>query len=195
MLGLEGSRNFLVQHELLSGGRNYRILNHEKRHLFTVREDVREELAENVLGGSAATRSGFRIGQVAPGTRVFAWTVADAQGTAQGAITIQVHGLRALSTLVDGAGTPLLAVQVEKSLVGGLSATAAFPDGRAMFTAHGNLLRHNFSIRDPSGGEVAKIHEAWASVRDTYNLDVTGAVDPLFPIVFAILVDREKAEG
>ena len=61
-----------------------------------------------------------------------------------------------------------------------------------MFTTRGNLLRHNFSIHDPTGGEEAKVHEAWASVRDTFNLDLVGEIDPLCPIILAILIDREK---
>lgn len=195
VLGLQGVRNFLLQHELLSGGRNYRVLNHEKRHLFTVREDVRQELVEGFLGEPAGPAHGFHLGRAAHQVPSIAWTVADAAGNPRGTIQIQASGNAAVSTLANGSGTPILSVNVERSMVGGVSATAAFPDGRAMFAARGNLMRHDFSIHDPSGAEVAKIHEAWASMRDTYNLDVVGSVDPLCPLIFAILIDREKAAG
>lgn len=195
LLGLSGGRNFLLQHRLFSGGRSYRVLNHEKRHLFTVKENVRQELVSNLLRPAAQQGSGmhFQMGFVQPRPTTFAWTVDDASDVMVGTITIEMAGNGATSTMTDNVGNPVIAVQVNKGMMGGLTATAAFPNGQAMFQAHGNLLRHNFSIKDPQGGEVAKVHEAWVSIRDTYNLDLVGNVDPLCPIIFAILIDREKA--
>jgi zinc ribbon protein len=195
VLGVQGSNKFLLQHQLFSGGHNYRVLNHEKKHLFTVKENVRQELVSNILNRpSAQPQSGFsfRMGVQAAPTQTYVWTVADSSDVPQAQIAIQVTGNAAVSTLSDSAGTPVVAVSVSKSQIGGLHATAAFPDGRSMFQTHGNLLRHNFTIQDPSGKDVAKIHEAWASVRDTYNLDLMGELDPLCPLIFAILIDREK---
>jgi hypothetical protein len=170
-------------------------LNHEKKHLFTVKENVRQELVSNVLNRNVSQRQpgfSFQMGVQPAQTQTFVWVVADSTDVPQAQITIQVTGSAAVSTLSDSAGTPVLAVSVSRSQLGGLHATAAFPDGRAMFQTHGNLLRHNFSIQDPSGKDVAKIHEAWASVRDTYSLDMEGDIDPLCPLVFAVLIDREK---
>jgi uncharacterized protein YxjI len=194
-LAVEGCKKFLVQHQLLSDGRNYRVLNHEKRHLFTVKENVRQEMVANLFGGARAPEQGLHYGAVAPQSHTFVWTVADSANNPQGAISIQVAGNAAVSTLTDSTGAPVLAVNVQRGMMGGLTATAAFPDGRTMFEARGNLLRHNFAIHDASGAAVAKIHEAWASVRDTYNLDLEGSVDPLCALIFAILIDREKAAG
>jgi hypothetical protein len=179
----------LLQHQLISGGRNYRVLNHEKRHLFTVKENLGQELRANFLGGLGQQGSGFHLG---PGTRTFLWTVLDSAGSPHATITIQVRGFNAVSTLADSAGAPILGVNVDRGMVGGLTATAAYPDGRTMLQTRGNLIRHSFSVHDPAGQEVAKIHEAFASVRDTYNLDLVGNVDPLYPLIFAILIDREK---
>lgn len=190
-LGLEGCRNFLLQHELLSGGRNYRVLAGDRRHLFTVREDVRQELEAGFLGGEIPRTPGHHLGQGGP-LRVFLWSVADPSGTSQGAISVQLQGTTTVSTLTDDAGTAVLAVKVERGSTG-LAASAAHPDGRPMYAAYGDLLRRDFLIKDPAGSDVAKIHEAWASMRDTYNLDLLEERDPLFPIIFAILIDREKA--
>jgi uncharacterized protein YxjI len=176
----------------MSNGRNYRVLTSEKRHLFTVRESFGQEVRANFLGGSGISRPGFGLGALALGARNFVWEVLDASGAPRGRISIQVTRGNAVSTLSDGAGNPLLAINVDKGLVGGLSATAATVDGRPMFQARGNLIHHNFSIQNPAGQEVAKVHEAWASVRDTYNIDLVGNVDPLGPLIFAILIDREK---
>jgi hypothetical protein len=191
-LGLQGVRNFLLQHQLVSGGRSYRVLNGEKRHLLTVKENFGQEMRSNFMGGMLQQNTGFGIGRLGMGTQTFAWTVLDSAGTLRGHITIQLSGYSASSTLADAAGNPLLLVNVNRGMVGGLTATAAAPDGRPMFQTQGNQIRHNFSVHDPTGREVAKIHEAWASVRDTYALDLLGNVDPLCALVFAILIDREK---
>lgn len=192
-LGLQGARSFLLQHQLLSGGRNYRVLNSEKKHLFTVREGLLQDLKANLMGG-IRMREG--LGNYLGGRSLtFTWTVADPTGNTLGTIGIEVLGPTAASTLFDANGAALLTVSVTRGMVGGLTASATLPDGRAMLEAKGNLLRHNFSIHDSAGTEVAKIHEAWASVRDTYNLDLVGDVDPLFPLIFAVLIDREKEAG
>jgi uncharacterized protein YxjI len=194
-LGLQGKRSFLLQHEMLSGGRCYRVLDQEKRLLFTARESRSEALSAGLF---AAIR-------LASGrTLAYHWVVADAAGDARGLITVEVTEDGEVSTLSDSTGTPLLAVTIARTVMGGsrvyvvthgFTATAALPDGRRWLEAKGNLLRHNFSIQNLSGTEVAKIHEAWASVRDTFNLDLVGDVDPLFPLIFAIVIDRGKQEG
>ncbi len=192
-LGLAGARSFLLQHQLLTHGRDYRVLNHEKRHLFTVTENVRADLMANFLRRASPTApTGLHVGIVGPPTLSLHWVVADASGSPRAAIAIQVTGNTAVSTLADENGNPLFAVRVERSLMGGLTATAQYVDGSATLTAHGNLLHHNFALKDATGGEAAKIHEAWASVRDTYNLDLIGNAEPLGPLLFAILLDREK---
>lgn len=191
-LGLQGGRTFLLQHQLVSGGRNYRVLDHEKRHLFTVRENYLQDVRSNFLGGMVQQNTGFGIGRLGMGTRNLSWAVLDSGGNPRGSITIQMSGYSAASTLSDATGVPLLNVTVSRGVVGKLTATASSPDGRPMFQTEGNQIRHNFSIHDPTGKEVAKIHEAWASVRDTYGLDLVGNADPLCALVFAILIDREK---
>ena len=194
-LGLQGKRGFLLQHEMLSGGRCYRVLDQEKRLLFTARESRSEAISESM----------FAWIRVAAGkTLAYHWVVADAHGSARGLVTVEVTSEGEVSTLSDWTGAPLLAVTIGRTVLGGprvhvithgFTATAALPDGRPWLEAKGNLLHHNFSIQDSSGAEVAKIHEAWASVRDTYNLDLVGSVDPLYALVFAILIDRGKQEG
>jgi hypothetical protein len=192
ILGLEGGRKFLLQHQLLSGGRNYRVLSHDKRHLFTVKENVGQELWANMFQNRPAPQSGVYFGVMTPSTRTFMWSVEDQSGQLRGVIQIQVHGNSTVSTVVDAGGAPVVAVQVQRGMMGGLTATAALPDGRTKYETKGNQLRHNFTIHDSSGAAVAKIHEAFVSVRDTYNLDLEGAGDPLCSLLFAILIDREK---
>jgi uncharacterized protein YxjI len=193
VLGLQGGRTFLLQHQLVGGGRNYRVLNAEKRPLFTVKENFGQEMRSNLLGGMLGqSGSNFGLGSTALNRQTMAWTIHDSAGGQRASITFQISGYHVVSTLTEASGTPLQVVTVDRGLVGGLTAMAALPDGRPLFQSKGNLIHHNFAILDATGREVAKIHEAWASVRDTYSLDLVAPVDPLGPLIFAILIDREK---
>lgn len=122
------------------------------------------------------------------------YTLTDSQGNPLAAFSKRGGPNHSMFTLTDAQGQPRVTVNLERGVMGGITATAVFPDGRPMMQTHGNLMRHDFVIKDPSGNDLAKVHEAWASVHDTYNLDVLGSIDPLFPLAFAILIDYEKVK-
>jgi uncharacterized protein YxjI len=92
--------------------------------------------------------------------------------------------------VVDAQSTKLLSVSALLKPLGKIEATATSPEGQVLFSAHGNLLRHDFSMRDPSGAEVARVHESWLALRDSYALELVGDVEPMAPILFAVLLDR-----
>jgi uncharacterized protein YxjI len=190
VLGVQGGQSFLLQHQFLSGGHSYRVLSPEKRHLFTARENFAQEMQQSGFGGMFGNL-GAGLGQALT-SRTFAWTVQDSTGAARASITFQIHGYQAQATLTDPSGAPLLGVNVDRGLMGKMTATAVAPDGRPMLRVERNLVHHNFSILDPQGREAAKIHEAFASIRDTYRLDLVAPVDPVSALIFAILIDREK---
>ncbi len=194
-LGLDGMQKFLLQHEMLTTGRNFRVLSHDKRHLFTIHENRGQEFQVNLVNRLAtpALATMRNPGQMRPGTLL--WSVVDPSGATRGTIGVQVQGQTMVSTLMDPNQAPLEIIEIQRGMVGGLTARATFPDGREMFRAHGNTMHHNFEVKDPNGGAVAKIHEAWASVRDTYNVDVTGPIDPVCALVFAIMIEVEKGNA
>jgi hypothetical protein len=185
VLGLEGQTKFLLEHELLSGSRVYRVLTHEKRGLFTMREDLQKEMLVSLQNAASAVGLG-------PLTHV--WSIVGPSGSVEGRVALQERGRVADSTVLDSNNAPVAVVNVDRGMAGGLTANAAYPDGRPMLSTKGNTLRHNFSIHGPSGDEVAKIHEAWMSVHDAYGLELVGSADPICVLAFAVLIDREKAE-
>jgi hypothetical protein len=185
-LGLDGRSKFILQHELMSGSRVYQVLTHEKRGLFTMREDLQKEMLVSLQNAASSVGLG-------PLTHV--WSIVNPSGSVEGRVAIQERGRVALSTVIDSNNAPVIVINVDRGMAGGLTANAAFPDGRPMLSTKGNTLRHNFSIHGPSGEEVAKIHEAWVSVHDAYGLELLGSADPLCVLAFAVLIDREKAEA
>ena len=184
-LGLDGQSKFILQHELLSGSHVYQVLNHEKRHLFSMREDLQKEMLVTLQNVASSVGVG-------PLTHV--WSIVGSSGGVEGRVAIQESGRVAVSTVVDSNSAPVVVVNVDRGMAGGLTANAAYPDGRPMLSTKGNTLRHTFSIHGPSGEEVAKIHEAWVSVHDAYGLELVGSADPICVLAFALLIDREKAE-
>lgn len=193
LLGLGGFQRFLVQHERGSWGRAYTVMTHEKRPLFTLRENAGQELWASVGQNAMQAPSSSRLfGLMGRPAKSSIWSIEDVQRGVRGALEVQDHGSATVSTLVDSAGAQILAVHVQRGGLGELTAIATFPDGQPMYGTKGNLMRHSFTVHAPNGAEVAKIHEAFASVHDSYNLDLVAPVDPLSPLVLAILIDREK---
>ena len=195
LLGLEGKRQFVVQHQVLSMGHSYRVMDHEKRHLFAVKGDVGQQIQSNVMGHllRQATGSSYAAG-VGERSTAMTYSLVDAQGTIIATFNKQGGANESIFTLTDLQGRPSVTVTLNRSGFGGITATAVYPDGRPMMQTHGNLMRHDFKIHDPNGAELAKVHEAWAAVRDTYNIDLMGNIDPIYPLAFAILIDYEKVK-
>jgi uncharacterized protein YxjI len=197
VLGVQGARKFLLQHLLVGARHSYRVMDHEKRHLFSVGENVREErqaLWNNFVHpaqpGQPAVQFHWGAGlQVPPSF----WGIEDAAGNLRGRLSLQAENGRMVATLADATGNAQMAVNVVRGMAS-LTAQAAGPDGRPTLEARGNLMHHNFAIHDAGGAEVAKIHESYVSARDTYNLDLVGNVDPVSATVFAILIDHFKGK-
>jgi uncharacterized protein YxjI len=170
-------------------------MDHEKHHLFTIQGDVGQNFQANMIANfvSNETRNSYEA-KIAARSVDMTYTLVDAQGVPLGTFNKRGGPNNSMFTLTDGQGQPRVTVALERGMMGGITATAMYPDGRPMMQTHGNLMRHDFMIKDPNGRDLAKVHEAWASVRDTYNLDLLGDIDPLFPLAFAVLIDYEKVK-
>ena len=192
-LGLRGQRNFIVQHQLLSLGHSYRVMDSENRHLFTVQGNAGQNISGNMLGSLVGGSDSY-LGRMMARSVNMTYTLTDAQGTTHGTVAKQGGANQSSFTLVDSQGRPYVVVNLERSLIGGIKAAAVDPNGQPMLSTSGNLLRHNFMITDAQGHDQAKVHEAWVAVRDTYNVDMLGDMNPLYPLVFTIMLDFEKVK-
>jgi uncharacterized protein YxjI len=192
-LGLLGKRSFLVQHQLLSLGHSYRVMDSEKRHLFTVQGNAGQNISSNMLGSLLGGSDSY-LGRMAARSVDMTYTLTDAQGATYGTLAKQGGANQSSFTLLDSQGKPCVVVNLERSMIGGIKAAAMDPNGQPMLSTGGNLLRHNFVIKDAQGRDQAKVHEAWVAIRDTYNVDMMGDMDPLYPLVFTIMLDFEKVK-
>lgn len=191
-------RRFLVQHLLIGPKHSYRVIAENKTPLFTVGEEVRGERAVAWVSFVRPSTTGnphFRAGPGMPMNpeRLFYWGVEDREGNLRASLELQQHRASGFATLAGPDARPLLTVHVQQHMAT-LTANAAAWDGRPMLAAQGSVLHHNFSVHDPGGTEVAKIHESYASARDTYSVDLVGPVDPVAAVIFAILIDHFKGK-
>jgi hypothetical protein len=178
---------------MISMGHSYRVMDSEKRHLFTVRGDAAQNVSGNMLGGLMGGSDSY-LGRLAARSTNMTYSLVNSSGAAIGSILKEGGANQSTFTLVDSSGQRLFAIMLQRGVMGGITASAMGPDGRPLLQTSGNLMRHNFEIKDPAGTELAKVHEAWVAVRDTYNVDMTGNIDPLYPLVFSILIDFEKVK-
>jgi len=196
LLGVQSTRTFLLQHLLVGPKHSYRVMNAEKVHLFTLGENLGEERRanwENLVrpfhAGGPRPSLTWGVGPLAP--RESYWALEDFGGNIRGSLALKSQQGRGAATLVDANGAVVLSVEVTPHL-GGISARAIDPAGQPILEARGNVFHLNFSLHDARGQEVAKIHEAAVSVRDTYRLDLVGNVDPVHAVVFSVLIDHFK---
>lgn len=189
-LGLAGRSRVVVQRLFLeSASLSCVVRNDQKETLFTVRLDVAETVG-TMIGDLRARRRlmGTRIYRFLDSAGAVVATLSEVPESAHLARSTQ--SLR----LTDGSGTPWFDFALERSaFLGRFTATGSTPDGRPVLRVQASTNHHNFEITDPSGGTVAKVHESWLAVRDTYAIEIVGPIEPLGPIVFGIWLDFAKA--
>jgi len=180
VLGLMGMREFLIQREFPAVRATFRVMNREKLTLFKVHANQSQDFRALLRGNMTQTYSlrDLQGGELGTFTETFGHTWSE-RGSAE-------------FTLTDAAGRACVVITIHRGMTGKITAAGTFPDGRPMMRVEGNLIHHNFLIQDPAGLDLAKVHEDWVSVQDTYGLEIVGTIDPLYPIALTILLDLEK---
>jgi len=194
LLGVQSTREFLLQHLLIGPKHSYRVMSKAKTHLFSVGENVHEErqalwnsFVHPAQPGEPRVQFHWGAGAVRPVMSY--WGLEDFAGNLRGTLTLGAHRAGGTATLANAAGEAVLTVEVTRG-VASITATATTADGRPVLEVRSKMLHRNFPITDPTGGEVANIHEPLASVRDTLALELKGNADPVHVTVLAILVDH-----
>jgi uncharacterized protein YxjI len=70
------------------------------------------------------------------------------------------------------------------------SLEVADPNDQTILRGSGKLVKHDFKLEDNSGKMVVKAHESWASIADSYAIELTGEVDPRIALAFVLVVDQ-----
>jgi uncharacterized protein YxjI len=57
----------------------------------------------------------------------------------------------------------------------------------------GNITEHDFKIKSPSGSDVAVIHKKWASIRDSYGIEIVNEeITPYVIVAYVIAMDHTQ---
>jgi uncharacterized protein YxjI len=65
--------------------------------------------------------------------------------------------------------------------------------GKEIGRIKGNITEHDFSILSPSGSQVAQVHKKWASIRDSYGVEIQSQeIDPYIIIAYVIAMDHAQ---
>lgn len=64
-------------------------------------------------------------------------------------------------------------------------------DGNQFARIYGNFVEHDYRIQ-LNGVDVAQVHKKWVSVRDSFNMSVTGPIDPRLVLGSVIVIEHEE---
>jgi uncharacterized protein YxjI len=68
--------------------------------------------------------------------------------------------------------------------------------GEEIARIKGSIAEHDFTIQSPSGTPIAQIHKKWASVRDSYGVEIVNPdLDPYVILAYAIAMDHVEYKG
>ena len=84
------------------------------------------------------------------------------------------------------------AIEMKRSLIGGLHATWVDPNGNAVMVTKGNIIRRKYSINGPDGREIGRVRHKILAVRDVWELEFETGANHLYSTIFATILDFEK---
>ena len=61
-------------------------------------------------------------------------------------------------------------------------------DGADDLTAHGNFVDHEYEV-ESDGQRVATISKKWFRVRETYGVEIDGAIDDALVLAITVCID------
>jgi uncharacterized protein YxjI len=63
--------------------------------------------------------------------------------------------------------------------------------GQEVARIKGNIRTHDFTIESPAGAALTQIHNKWASIRDSYGVEILSSeLDPYTILAYAIAMDH-----
>jgi uncharacterized protein YxjI len=70
------------------------------------------------------------------------------------------------------------------------------PEGQQLAKVEGDFARHNYQIVAPSGAIIAQIHKKWASIENSYGIEILRQdLDPLLILSYTIAMDFTEHMG
>ena len=190
---LQGQKMLLMKMQILSLGKNYWVMDSAQRPLCYIGLDASQNITAAVISGAVSSIAGDYIGRYAARTQQYTYTVkAQSQQVAM-LIKKGSGGNRSRFDVVDAVtGGSFGAIEMKRSLIGGLHATWVDPSGAPVMVTKGNILRRKYSINGPDGREIGRVRHKILAVRDVWQLEFESGANHLYSTIFATVLDFEK---
>ena len=111
-----------------------------------------------------------------------------------GAQVMHIEGkmvsLRREFGMYDPSGTPLAAIKKKLAKLIGSEYWLEL-NGNQFARIYGNFVEHSYRIQI-NGADVAQVHKKWATVRDSFNISVSGSVDLRLVLGSVIVIEHEE---
>jgi uncharacterized protein YxjI len=153
-------------------------------------EDVRFQMREKLLSigddywiEDSAGDKVFKVNGKAARIRD-TWILEDAEGREIATIRERKLSVRDAVKIEVGGQEAV----VKKALVGIRDRFHIELDGGEDLKAHGNIVDHEYEI-EQDGREVAEVSKKWFRLRDTYGVEIKGAVDPALILAITVAID------
>lgn len=184
-LPLAGRTNFLLRQRALAIGATYDVLDENKNALFKIKQDAGQAVGTALVGavaGKLAKRYMSRSYRILTADDREVGTIAKGSGAFKAAYQV---------TLSDGR--VVAAINMKRSLIGGMKASLLDPTGKPMITTKGNLIRRKYKMKDSGGADLAQVTAKMLQIRDTYKVELkTSNLHPIYPLTFAVIIDFQK---
>ncbi|HKV89801.1 MAG TPA: hypothetical protein VJQ43_01215 [Thermoplasmata archaeon] len=190
---LQGQPMLLMKMQILSLGKNYWVMDKDKKPLCYIGLDAGQNISGELLKSAASQIAGDYIGRYVARSQQYTYTVKDtAQQTAM-LIKKGSGGNKTRFDILDAAtGGNYGAIDMKRSLIGGLKATWLAPNGAPMMATKGNIIRRKYSIVGPDGREIGRVRHKILAVRDVWQLEFESGANHLYSAIFATILDFEK---
>jgi uncharacterized protein YxjI len=183
----------LMQMKVLSLGKNYSVMDPQKRLLATIGLDANQNMTGAVIGSAVASVAGDYIGRYARRSLTYTYDVKDPTGNLALQI-VKSGGGNSSSFAVNDPSTngSFGTIQMKRSLFGGLKATWVDPNGQTRIASKGNIIRRKYAMLGPDGREIGRVRHKILAIRDTWELELEAGSNHLFSALFATVLDFEK---
>lgn len=190
---LQGQPKLLMKMQILSLGKNYWVMDAAQKPLCYIGLDAGQNVSGAVLGAAVGAIAGDYIGRFAARSMEYTYTVKDASQQVAMLIKKGSGGNKSRFDVVDAmTGGSFGAIDMKRSLIGGLKATWLAPNGAPVMSTKGNIIRRKYSIIGADGRELGRVRHKILAVRDVWELEFEAGANHLYTSIFATILDFEK---
>jgi uncharacterized protein YxjI len=190
---LQGQPKLLMKMQILSLGKNYWVMDQAQKPLAYIGLDAGQNISGQLLGSAVSQIAGDYVGRWAARSMEYTYTVKDANNQVAMLIKKGSGGNKSRFDVVDAVtGGSFGAIDMKRSLIGGLKASWIAPNGAPLMSTKGNIIRRKYSIIGSDGREVGRVRHKILAVRDVWQLEFESGANHLYTSIFATILDFEK---